>query len=171
MSEIKISLIWAMSENRTIGLNNKLPWHLPEDLKYFKQTTIGKPIIMGRKTYESIGIPLPGRQNIVISHDKSYKAKGVNVEHSLENAIEFAYITKFRDAKEYVVIGGAEIYTLALPYAQRLYLTQVHSEVAGDTFFPEFDLGNWQEIKRVDFYADECNPHDYSFIVLENDND
>ena len=165
---MKLAMIWGMSRNRTIGRNNALPWHLSEDLKYFKRVTMGKPIIMGRKTWESIGKPLPGRCNIVITRDPTYSAEGVKVVRTLEDAISLAESIALIDgAEEAVVIGGAQIYAQALPLAQRLYMTQVHAEVEGDTFFPIFDLTQWDELGREDFEASGPNPYDYSFVVLE----
>ena len=165
---MKLALIWAMSRNRVIGRNNALPWHLSEDLRYFKRVTMGKPIIMGRKTWESIGRPLPGRTNIVITRDQSFQAAGARVVHSLDDALRLAeHIGVIEGAEEAIVIGGAEIYALALPKAERLYLTQVHAEVQGDAWFPEFDVSQWQELAREDFNAEGPNPYPYSFIVLE----
>jgi len=166
---ITLSLMWAMSRNRVIGRNNALPWHLPEDLKYFKRVTMGKPIIMGRKTWESIGRPLPGRSNIVITRQSDYAVpNGVKVVASLEEALRMAEnICLIEGGDEAVVIGGAEIYAAALPQAQRLYLTQVHAEVQGDAFFPEFDIMQWHELGREDFAAAGPNPYDYSFVILE----
>lgn len=165
---MKLAMIWGMSRNRTIGRNNALPWHLSEDLKYFRRVTMGKPIIMGRKTWESIGKPLPGRSNIVITRDPAYSAEGVKVVRTLEDAISLAEnIALIDGAEEAVVIGGAQIYAQALPLAQRLYMTQVHAEVDGDTFFPQFDLTQWNEIGHEDFAASGPNPYDYSFVVLE----
>jgi dihydrofolate reductase len=165
---MKLTMIWAMSRNRTIGRNNALPWHLPEDMKYFKRVTMGKPIIMGRKTWESIGRPLPGRSNIVITRDPSYTAEGVKIVRTLEEAISLAQSIALIDgAEEAVVIGGAQIYALALPLADRLYMTQVHAEVEGDAFFPQFDLTQWNELGREDFSAAGPNPYDYSFVVLD----
>ena len=165
---MKLALIWAMANNRTIGRNNALPWHLPEDLKYFKRTTLGKPIIMGRKTWDSIGRPLPGRTNIVISRDPAFALEGVKVVSSLQAAIAVAKAEVERnEIEEAVVIGGAEIYALALPMADRLYLTQVHAEVDGDAFFPPFDTSAWQELVRQKYRASDDNPYDYSFIVLD----
>lgn len=168
---MKLSLIWAMARNRTIGRNNALPWHLPEDLKYFKRVTMGKPIIMGRKTYDSIGRPLPGRTNIVVTRDRGFYAEGVNVVHSFNEAFDLAERVSLIDgADEAVVIGGSEIYGLALPHADRLYLTQVHAEVQGDAIFPDFDLTEWQELSREDFEASGANPYAHSFTVLERKN-
>jgi len=167
---VKLALIWAMARNRTIGRNNALPWYLPEDLKYFKRVTLGKPIIMGRKTWESIGRPLPGRTNIVITRDTGFHADGVRVVHSLEQALSLAEkICLIDGADEAVVIGGAQIYALALPFADRLYLTQVHADVEGDAHFPPLDLTQWREMGREDFAAQAPNPYDYSFLILERE--
>lgn len=165
---MKLALIWAMSRDRTIGRGNALPWHLPEDLKYFKRVTLGKPIIMGRKTWESIGRPLPGRSNIVISRDPNFHAEGVRVVHTLEQALSLAHSIGVIDGSdEVVVIGGAQIYALTLPKADRLYLTEVHAQVEGDAHFPDFDETQWQELAREEHAASDANPYAYSFIVLE----
>ena len=165
---MKLAIIVAQAENRVIGINNNLPWHLPEDLRYFKQVTMGKPIIMGRKTFESIGRPLPGRTNIVITRDGSYQPENVKVVNSLEAARELAEsICTIDGCDEAMIIGGAQIYEQALPMADRLYLTQVHAEVNGDAWFPVFQPGDWAEIGREDFDAEGHNPYDYSFIVLK----
>ena len=165
---MKLSLIVALAENRVIGVNNSLPWYLPNDLKYFKAVTMGKPIIMGRKTYESIGKPLPGRTNIVISRDPNFNADGCKCVDSLETAIELAeQITLIDGQDEAVVIGGEQIYRLALPLAQRLYLTRVAAEVTGDAWFPQIDETAWHEVVREDHSAEGPNPYDYSFVVLE----
>jgi dihydrofolate reductase len=167
--EMKLALIWAMSRNRVIGRNNALPWHLSEDLKYFKRVTMGKPVIMGRKTWESIGRPLPGRTNIVITRNPDYVVPdGVRVVTSLDAAIDLAEkICLIEGIDEAIVMGGAEIYAQALPRAERLYLTQVHADVHGDAFFPEINLEQWHELGREDFAASGPNPYDYSFVVLE----
>jgi dihydrofolate reductase len=167
---MRLAIIAAQSENRVIGRNNKLPWYLPEDLKYFKRVTLGKPIIMGRKTFESIGRPLPGRTNIIVTRntDWTHAGAGVRVVHSLQQAIELAEsLALVNGFEESLVIGGAEIYALALPMADRLYLTQVHAEVQGDAYFPLLDPAHWQEVAREDFSAIDPNPYDYSFIVLD----
>ena len=167
---MKLALIWAMARNRTIGRNNALPWYLPEDLKHFKRVTLGKPIIMGRKTWESIGRPLPGRTNIVITRDAAFQADGVRVVHSLEQALALAEkICLLDGGDEAIVMGGAEIYALALPHADRLYLTQVHADVEGDAHFPPLDLTQWHELGREDFAAQGPNPYDYSFLILERE--
>lgn len=167
--DMKLALIWAMSRNRVIGRNNALPWHLSEDLKYFKRITMGKPVIMGRKTWESIGRPLPGRTNIVITRNADYVVpEGVQVVNSLDAAIDLSEkICLINGIDEAIVMGGAEIYAQALPKADRLYLTQVHADVHGDAFFPEINLDGWHELGREDFAASGPNPYDYSFVVLE----
>lgn len=165
---MKRSMIVAMAENRVIGINNNLPWYLPNDLKYFKQVTLGKPILMGRKTYESIGKPLPGRSNIVITRNESWSAPGVKTVHSLAQAFELAAsIVEIDGQDEMMVIGGDQIYQSALPDTDRIYLTKVHAEVEGDAWFPELDWSQWHEVGREDFKAEGPNPYDYSFIVLD----
>ena len=165
---MQLALIVAQSQNRVIGRNNALPWHLSEDLKYFKAVTMGKVIIMGRKTYESIGRPLPGRTNLVVSRDPDYRVDGVTVVNSLEQAIAQAQaISEINGADEALVIGGANLYEQALPQIDRLYLTQVHASVCGDAYFPALEPDQWRESSRQDFSAVEPNPYDYSFIVLE----
>lgn len=165
---MNLAIIVAQAQNRVIGINNNLPWHLPEDLRYFKQVTMGKPIIMGRKTFESIGRPLPGRTNIVITRDPAYAPDNVKVVHSLDAAFDMAEsIAMIDGVDEAMIIGGAQIYEQALEKADRLYLTQVHADVHGDAWFPAFHPGEWMEIGREDFDASGPNPYDYSFIVLQ----
>lgn len=165
---MKRSMIVAMDQNRVIGINNKLPWYLPKDLKYFKQVTMGKPILMGRKTFESIGKPLPGRTNIVITRNKQWQAQGVKVAHSLSEAFSLAEaIGEIDGQTELMVIGGDQIYQSCLPEAQRIYLTHVHAEVNGDAWFPELDWTEWKEVAREDFNAEGPNPYDYSFVVYD----
>ena len=165
---IRLSLMVAKASNRVIGRNNKLPWYLPNDLKYFKQVTFGKPVIMGRKTWDSLGKPLPGRTNIVITRQADFQAEGAKVVATLDEAVTLAENVAFIEGQdEAVVMGGAEIYALAMPQADRLYLTEVHAEVDGDTWFPEYDTSEWKEIGREDFPAEGPNPYDYSFVVYE----
>lgn len=165
---MKLSLIVAKAANGCIGRDNKLPWYLPGDLKYFKQATFGKPIIMGRKTWESLKGPLPGRANIVISRQPGYVAQGARVVASLDDAIRLAEsIAVIDGVDEVVVIGGAQIYAEALPRADVLYITEVHADVEGDAFFPEYDTSSWKEAGRQDFPAEGPNPYDYSFVVLQ----
>ncbi len=156
-----ISLIAAMANNRIIGKNNALPWHLPADLKHFKNVTMGKPIVMGRKTFESIGRPLPGRQNIIVTRDKNFKAEGCTIIHKINE------IHSCTDAPEIMVIGGAEIYKQLLPQAHRLYLTFIQANFEGDSYFPQWQQDEWREIAREDHVADEINKYDYSFVILE----
>ena len=163
-----LSVIVAAASNGVIGRNNALPWHLPEDLQYFKRVTMGKPIVMGRKTYESIGRPLPGRTNVVISRDPGYSAEGVRVVASLELALLLATdIAEIDGVEELVVIGGEQIYREALPMAQRLYLTEVHADVEGDAMLPPIRWEEWREISRERHGASGGNPYDYSFVVFE----
>lgn len=163
-----LSLIVAMSSNRIIGINNSLPWHLPNDLKYFKQATMGKPIVMGRKTFESIGKPLPGRRNIVITRDVDYQAEGVDVVRSLEEAISLGEdICLVNGQEEVMVIGGAQIYQLALEKADRLYVTHVDAHVEGDAYFPEVDWPSFTLMAEEKFAAEGPNPYDYRFSVYQ----
>jgi len=149
-----------MATNRVIGLNNQLPWHLPADLKHFKNVTQGHAVLMGRKTHESIGKPLPNRKNIILTRNPHYQASGCLIVNSLEEAIHLT-------DKELFIIGGAEIYRAFLPQVEQLYLTLVHQEFEGDAFFPEIDWTEWKEVEREDFSKDEKNECDYSFLKLQ----
>lgn len=163
---MKISLIVAVSRNGVIGIDNQLPWHLPEDLKYFKSVTMGKPIIMGRKTFDSIGRPLPGRTNIVITRDSSWQVDGVEVARTLAQAMALGQLACAQaDVDEAMVIGGEQIYRMTLPAADRLYLTEVQAEVEGDAFFPEFDTKDWHQVSEQ--LPEVTDTHPYRFIVLE----
>ena len=163
---MKVALIVAVSQNNVIGRDNELPWHLPEDLQYFKSVTMGKPILMGRKTYDSIGRPLPGRTNIVITRDPGWAAEGVVVVNSLEDAISAgAEACKAADSDEVMVIGGAQIYRDCLPIAEKLYLTKVEAEVDGDAFFPKIDMDQWHKISEKAPKA--VDKHPYRFLILE----
>lgn len=162
-----VSLIAAVSRNHVIGKDNGLPWNLPDDMKYFMQTTSRHHVIMGRKNYESIPEkfrPLPNRVNIVVTRNKDYNAPGCHVVHSLEDA--FA-IPMRSEQEEVFVIGGAEIFRQSMPYADRLYLTEIHADVDGDTLFPEFDRTEWKELSRVPHPADERHRYDFEFVVYE----
>lgn len=163
------ALIVAMARNRVIGRNNQLPWYLPGDLRYFKQATMGKPIIMGRKTWESIGRPLPGRMNVVISRNPEWQAPaGTVAAESLAAALVIAEAqAELEGGEEVMIIGGGQIYAEALPTVDRIYITQVHAEVDGDAYFPEVNWDDWQEIGREDFSASDNNPYDYSFVVYQ----
>lgn len=168
---MKLSLICAMASNGTIGRNNGLPWHLPADLRYFKATTMGHSIIMGRKTWESIGRPLPGRTSIVVTGDADYVAEGAKVVHSIQDALRLAEsIAVIDGTEEAFVIGGAALYATAMPIAERFHLTRVHSEVEGDTVLSGFDESEWREVSRDDFQRNEANPFDYSICILEKHN-
>lgn len=158
-----IALVVAMAESNVIGKENKLIWHLPADLKHFKNLTTGHPIIMGRKTFESIGKTLPNRTNIVITRQQDYKPEGCLVAHSLSEALMLA---QQLDA-EIFVIGGAEIYKQAMFLADTIFLTEVHHTFEGDTFFPEIDTLLWVETDRQEHQADEKNPYDYAFVTLQ----
>lgn len=156
-----ISLIVAHDENRVIGYNNTMPWHLPGDLAYFKKTTMGKPMIMGRKTFESIGKPLPGRTNIVITRDTGYKREGIVVVHSFEEALEVAK----KENKEIMVIGGEQIFRLALPIADILYVTKIQHSFEGDTYFPEYG-DEWKKASESEEF--ETKDHiKFSYIVYK----
>jgi dihydrofolate reductase len=159
---MQLSIIVAMDRNHVIGNNDSLPWHISADLKNFKKITMGKPIVMGRKTHESIGRPLPGRENIIITRDETYQAEGCTVLNSIDEIFEHC-----KDVEEVMITGGSEIYKHTLNQVTRLYLTEIHAEVEGDTFFPEFNRSEWNEISREVFKADEKNDFDYSFILLE----
>lgn len=160
---MKISLIVAMASNRVIGLNNQMPWHLSADLKKFKSITMGKPIVMGRKTFESIGRPLPGRTNIIISRNSGYSQAGCIVVNDLDSALAGAC----QQADEIFVIGGSALYDALLPHADRLYLTQINAAFEGDTFFPEINWDEWRELNREDIDNDPQVAFSYSFLQLE----
>lgn len=157
-----ISLIAAMAHNRVIGKDNQMPWHMPADLKHFKATTLGKPVIMGRKTFESIGRALPGRQNIVVTRDASFEALGCDIAHSLEAAVSLA-----GDVDEIIIMGGGQLYQAALPMANRMYLTFIDLSTEGDAHFPAWDSEEWVIVDRETHSHDDKNPYDYSFVKLE----
>ncbi|ELR64657.1 Dihydrofolate reductase [Photobacterium marinum] len=159
---MKISMIAAMAQDRVIGKDNAMPWHLPADFAWFKQSTLGKPIVMGRKTFESIGRPLPGRHNIVISRNPDYSAEGVTVVADIAAAKVAA-----GDVEELMIIGGGSIYAACLSEADRLYLTFIDLSVEGDTRFPEWG-NDWQEVHSESYQADEKNAHDMRFVILEH---
>lgn len=153
-----------MAANRVIGMDNNMPWHLPADLKHFKAVTIGKPVIMGRKTYESIGKALPGRTNIVITSNKNYPLSDAKVAVSCDEAIKLAAV----DSEEIMIIGGGKIYETLLPKSERLYLTFIDLAVQGDTFFPDYlAMANWRVVESQKHNKDENNPFDYEFVILD----
>ncbi|MBT8130170.1 MAG: type 3 dihydrofolate reductase [Gammaproteobacteria bacterium] len=157
-----VSIIAAMDRNRLIGSNNQLPWHLPADLAHFKQVTMGKPVIMGRKTYESIGRPLPGRTNIVLTRSSDFQPEGVVVVPGLEQALGHV-----AGAEEVMIIGGSSLYELALPMVDRLYLTFIENSHRGDAWFPDFDPTEWQVIASEEHRADTKNSSDYRFVTYQ----
>lgn len=161
---MRVSLIAAVGERSVIGTDGGLPWRLPADMKHFRRTTMGKPVVLGRTTYESIGKPLKGRTNIVVTRDPDYRAEGCVVVHDIESALRAAQTT---GADEVMVAGGASLYRALLPRADRLYLTRVRADVKGDTFFPDIDFAQWTQIERTDRAATEKNPIDMSFITFD----
>lgn len=165
MADASIVLIAALSDNRCIGRNNMLPWKLPGDLKYFRETTWGKPIIMGRKTWDSLGKPLPGRTNIVVTRQKDFAPEGARVVSSVDEAVAVAQsIALIEGVDEVMVIGGGEIFTQTLAQADKLYLTEVHAHVEGDAFFPDVDMSQYQETSRQEFAASGDNPYPFDFV-------
>lgn len=157
-----VSFIVAVADNGVMGRDNALPWRLSADLKRFKALTMGKPMLMGRRTFDSIGKALPGRTNIVLTRSPDWQAPGVVVVRSVDEALEYA-----KDAPELAVIGGAEIFRLTLPLADRIHLTQVHANIPGDTVFPALDPRAWREVSRETFGVDEKNEYPTTYIVLE----
>jgi dihydrofolate reductase len=157
-----LAIIAALADNRVIGRDNQLPWHLPADLAHFKRLTMGKPIIMGRHTWESLPGLLPHRTHIVVTRDRDYRVQGGFVVHSISQAVEFA-----GDAEEIMVVGGANLYAQTIPLASRMYLTYVHQWVEGDSLFPDYEQAEWCETARERHAADERNPFAYSFVTLE----
>ncbi len=158
-----VSIIVATADNNVIGKDNQLIWHLPADLKHFKQLTMGHPILMGRKTYESIGKPLPGRTSIIITRQSDFEADGCIVVHSVQEAIERA---KQIDEEVYI-IGGAEIYRQALPFTDNIALTKIHHNFNGDTFFPELSEDDWEVTSKEEHEPDEKNKYKYTFLTLK----
>jgi dihydrofolate reductase len=156
-----ISIVVAVSKNGVIGKKGKLPWHIPAELQYFKRITMGHPILMGRRTHEAIGRALPGRENVVITRDPAYRREGIQVFTSLQDALE-----RYKD-QELMVIGGAEIIRQCIHRADRLYLTVIDHEFAGDTFMPAFDVAEWRLVSKEKGLKDEKNPYDYYFLLYE----
>jgi dihydrofolate reductase len=165
---VRVSLIWAMAKNRTIGRDNALPWKLPDEMKHFVRTTRDKPVIMGRKQFESMPQPLSGRTNIVLTRDATWSAAGAQVVHTLDEALAAAHrVAAQSNMNEVMVIGGGEIYALALPVADRLYMTVIDAEIDGDVHFPPFDEREWKEVSREDHAADARHPYAFSIRVLD----
>ncbi len=155
----QLSLIVAMDENRLIGNDNQLPWHLPADLAFFKSTTMGKPIIMGRKTFDSIGRALPGRRNIIITRNPDFSAEGCEIVNDIDGALD-----RCSDQDELMLIGGASLYEQILTRVNNMYITQVHHSFEGDTWFPEFDLAEWKIESQQDYSDEGNNKYAYSFV-------
>lgn len=166
MTPPRLSILAAMARNRVIGQENRLPWHLPADLKHFKSLTMGHPIVMGRKTYESIGRPLPGRTNIILTHQETFEVPGAIVVHSIESALQ-----KCRENNavqhESFIIGGENLYRQTLPYCQRLYITEIQKDFDGDAFFPEFDSNEWQETQRDQHFSEGNDIFEYHFVIFD----
>jgi dihydrofolate reductase len=160
--KMKIAGIVAMSENRVIGNDNQLPWHLPADLKHFKTITMGKPILMGRKTFESIGRALPGRCNVIITRDESFQAPGCVIANSIETALSAVSYSE-----EIFIIGGAALFQQMLPMIKRLYITLIHHYFMGDVYLPNINEAEWHETHREDCQPNSENPYSYSFITLD----
>jgi dihydrofolate reductase len=156
----KITIIAAMARNLAIGLDGDMPWHLPGELKHFKATTMGKPMVMGRKTWESIGRPLPGRQNILVTKNRSFRASGCDVAGSLDQAVQIAI------GEEVMIIGGGQMYEQALPFSDRMILTLVDCYPEADTWFPEWQRDDWLQVSARSESPDEQNPYGYSVLVL-----
>jgi dihydrofolate reductase len=161
MDSPRVAIIAALARNRVIGRGNRLPWHLPDDLRHFKRLTLGHPIVMGRRTWESLPGLLPDRTHFVVTRDPGYRAAGAVVVHSLDAALAAA------GGDEAFVVGGAELYALALPRAARLYLTLVDAEVEGDVFFPPVDPAQWREVAREPHAADERHAYPFAFVTME----
>ncbi|HVY81450.1 MAG TPA: dihydrofolate reductase [Steroidobacteraceae bacterium] len=157
-----ISQVVAMTRDGVIGRDNGMPWHLPDDLKHFKAVTLGKPMLMGRKTFESIGRPLPGRTTLVMTRDPAWQAQGVVIVRSIDEALQRA-----GDAAELCVVGGAEIFALTLPITQRIHLTRIHANIPGDTVYPALDMSQWHEVERIEHPADARHAYSMTFSTLE----
>ena len=165
---VPLALILARADNGVIGRDGGLPWHLSGDLKFFKAQTLGKPVVMGRKTFQSIGRPLPGRANLVITRDPTFRPEGAEVFADLDRALARAQVLAAESgAAEVMVIGGGQIYALTLPLARRIYLTEVHATVEGDTRFADLDPGEWREVRRDPPVSGGAGQPDFSIVVLE----
>jgi dihydrofolate reductase len=158
---MRISYIFAMDRNRVIGKDNQLPWRIPADLKFFKETTMGHTIVMGRKTYESIGKPLPGRTNVIMTQNPDYKVEGCEIVHTIEELLE-----RYGE-EEIIVTGGSELFRLFMPYVSKMYITSIEHEFEGDTWFPEINEDEWQMTWREQGIKDEKNPYTYYFQIYE----
>jgi len=166
MTVMRLSILVAMARNRVIGQNNTLPWHLPADLKHFKSLTMGHPIIMGRKSYESIGKPLPGRTNIIVTKQLNFQASGTAIVNSIDEALERSKEASFTNNESFI-IGGAELYQQTLKLCHRMYITEIQSNFEGDTFFPEFNQNDWQETARERHQGNDKAELAYHFVILD----
>ncbi len=166
MTPMRLSMLVAMARNRVIGQGNQLPWHLPADLKYFKSLTMGHAIVMGRQTYESIGRPLPGRINIVITRQVALKIPGVIVVNSIEGAVQKCQENSAVNNNESFIIGGENLYRQTLQYCQRLYITEIQKDFEGDVFFPELNLNDWEETQRDKHFSEDNDTFEYHFVIL-----
>lgn len=166
MTPLRLSILVAMAKNRVIGRNNQLPWHLPADLKHFKFLTMGQTIVMGRKTYESIGKPLPGRANIVITRQTGYEIPGAIVVNSIEDALLVCEETSTINSENFI-IGGEKLYQQTIKICQRMYITEIQSNFDGDVFFPEFDPSDWEETQRDKHFSENDTHLEYHFVVLD----
>ncbi len=162
----RLSILVAMARNRVIGQNNTLPWHLPADLRHFKSLTMGKTIVMGRKTYQSIGRPLPGRANIIITRQTGYEVPGGVVVNSIEDALKVCRETSAHDSENFI-IGGEKLYRQTIAICQRMYITEIQRDFEGDTFFPEFNPDDWEETQRDKHFSDSNNSMEYHFVILD----
>jgi dihydrofolate reductase len=163
---VSLSIIAAMDQNQLIGVQGEIPWDIPADLKYFKETTMGAPVIMGRKTFESIGFPLPGRRNIILTRNKDYEAEGCEIVHSKKEILD-EFLKKKEEA---FIIGGAEIYKQFLAYSDKLYLTIIEHQFSGDTYFPKLDWQKWDNVSEKEGTTDSDNPYSYSYHVYQRNN-
>ncbi len=168
LAPARLALIVAMGENRVIGLDGEIPWRLPSDLKHFRALTMGRPMIMGRKTFDSIGRLLDGRDTVIVTRQSGFAAAGAHVSHSVQSAIMLAReLSVARQSDEFMGVGGAAIYAELLEQAECIYLTQLHAAPQGDTYFPEFNAGGWRETARKNHAAGPGDEFDFSFITLE----
>lgn len=161
----RLAYVVAMDDNRLIGRNNDLPWRLPDDMRWFREKTMGKPCIMGRKTYDSLPAkfrPLPGRLNIIVTRNPDYEAPGAVVANSVDDALQAA-----GEVEEIIIVGGADLFRRLLPVVDRLYLTRVHGAAEGDVFFPDYDAAQWREMYREEHLADDRHPYAFTWLILD----
>lgn len=166
MMPVRFSILVAMAGNRVIGKNNRLPWHLPADLKHFKFLTMGQTIVMGRKTYESIGKPLPGRANVIITRQTDYEVPGAVVVNTIEDALMVCEDISIGNPENFI-IGGEKLYRQALKFCQRMHITEIQRDYDGDVFFPEFDRSEWEEVQRDKHFSEKDDNLEYHFVILD----